>query len=316
MQPIRGGTSPVNSVGRPRRAIGTPAWVRDPRRVPGVAWLDQTYLGRIIGLTIRSFLADDCTTRASVIAYATLMSLFPLLLVVLTAIGYVIADPSTHAQLVDGIAGVFPGASDLIQQTVDSVVKNRGSATIFATLTLLWSASGVFGALNRNVNAIWKVPKERGFLESSVLALFMVVAVALVFLVSLLVSTLFQLAHQFTLPFIDLAPLAAPGVYPLLALALPAVTTIGLFTLIYRFIPNIPIKWSIAFSGGLVAGLLFELGKQLFALYLSSFAHFDAVYGSIGAVIALLTWAYYSANILLLGCEVSHAAAKLHQNPE
>jgi membrane protein len=271
----------------------------------------QTYLWSLLWSAITGFLTDDCATRASVIAYATLLSLFPMLLALLALVGNIIADPTTQAGLIAGVASVFPGADDLIQQTVASVIKNRGSATLFATLTLLWSASGVFSAMNRNLNAVWKVPKERGLIESSVLAVFMVVVVALVFLVSLVLSTVLGFARQFTLPFVGLAPLSAPGVYPLLALALPALTTVGLFTLIYRFIPNTAVKWSFAVPGGITAGLLFELGKQLFAFYLSSFAHFDAVYGSIGAVIALLTWAYYSSGILLFGCEISHAAAIL-----
>jgi membrane protein len=285
--------------------------LREPKQFGWLKRAGQTYLWSLLWFAITGFLQDDCATRASVIAYATLLSLFPMLLALLALVGQVIADPVMQARLIVGVANVFPGAGDLIQQTVTSVVQNRGAATAFATLTLLWSASGVFSAINRNLNAVWKVPKERGVVVSSVLAVFMVVVVALVFLVSLVLSTVLGLARQFTLPVAGLAPLSTPGVYPLLALALPALTTIGLFTLIYRFIPNTTVKWSFAVPGGIVAGLLFEIGKQLFAFYLSSLGHFDAVYGSIGAVIALLTWAYYSSGILLFGCEVSHAAASL-----
>lgn len=86
------------------------AWLRGlkgPREPP---WLGRTYVWRLFVCAIRAFLADDCTTRASVIAYATLLSLFPTLLVVLTVIGYVIADPQTQADFIVGVASVFPGA--------------------------------------------------------------------------------------------------------------------------------------------------------------------------------------------------------------
>lgn len=287
------------------------AYARSLNRFTWLRRLTQSYVGNLVGSAVRDFIADDCVSRAAVIAYATLLSLFPMLLFLLTAIGYVIANPETQSEFVSAVASVFPGTDTLIHQTVDSVVKNRGSATLFATLTLLVSASSVFGAMNKNVNAIWKIPKQRGIVESTVLAVFMVVAVAVVFLVSLGLSTFLQIAGEFTLTVIGLGALAGPAVYPLLAFVLPVVTTTGLFTLVYRFIPNTRIKWSWALQGGIAGGLLFEVGKQLFALYLSSLAHFDTVYGSIGAVIALLTWADYSAIILLFGCEVSHVAAEM-----
>jgi membrane protein len=275
-------------------------------RFPLVLSLRETYVWRLTSTAVGDFIADDCPTRASVIAYATLLSLFPLLLLLLTVVGYLITDPYTKAHLVLDVASVFPGAGPLIQDTVDSVVKQHDSTTIFATLALFWAASGAFNAMNRNVNAIWRVPKERSFIKSSLLALFMVIVVAVVFLMSLGFSTLVQLI---TPPTTD--GLLAQLTMPVLGIVMPAVITIVLFTLIYRFIPNLTVAWSFAVPGGITAGLLFEIGKQLFAFYLTSFARFDAVYGSIGAVIALLTWAYYSSNILLFGCEVSHTVATL-----
>src|SRR5258708_30237344 len=103
------------------------------RRFGWLRRVGQSSIARLIGLAIRDFLVDDCVSRAAVIAYATLLSLFPMLLVVLTVMGYVVANPDTRAAFVNGVAGIFPGAGTLIQQTVDSVVTNRGSGTIFAT---------------------------------------------------------------------------------------------------------------------------------------------------------------------------------------
>jgi membrane protein len=289
-------------------------------RFPWAQRVRRTYVWRLARASVGDFFVDDCPTRASVIAFATLFSLFPLILLLLTVVGYLVADSTTKAHLVFDVSTLFPGSSLLIQQTLDTVGQKHGSTTIFATLTLFWSASGAFNALNYNVNAIWRVPKERGFVESWLLALFMVVVVALVFLVSLAFTTLLGL--------VALAPPANPGPSaplvatsssPIVALLLPLVVTTVLFTLVYRFIPNLWVSWASAVRGGVAAGLLFEIGKQIFAFYLTSFAQFDAVYGSIGAVIALLTWAYYSSIILLFGCEVSHSAAALvaaHSHPQ
>src|SRR4029077_3658654 len=101
------------------------AWVQEVRR---------TYAWRLSSTVVRDFIFDDCPTRASVIAYSTLLSLFPLLLVILTIVGYLITDYSTKAQLVLGVSSLFPGSGVLIQQTVDAVEQKHSSATIFATL--------------------------------------------------------------------------------------------------------------------------------------------------------------------------------------
>src|SRR5439155_20436877 len=93
----------------------------------------------------------------------------------------------------------------------------------------------------------------------------------------------------------------------------PLLITFAIFLLLYRWVPNVTVAWTCAWPGALLAAVLFEASKQLFAFYLSSFAHLNAVYGSIGAVIALVTWAYYSAIVLLLGAEFDVALDRFRE---
>ena len=263
--------------------------------------------------TIESFSRHYNTTLAAAIAYYTLLSIFPLILGLLALVGAVVSDPTGRAQIVRDVADLFPGADQLIQSTVDAVVKGRGTAGLVATAGLIWSAGGVFGAVSQALDRVWQAPHNRGLVESAALSIGLVLAVGLIFIVSLALSTALELAIQFRLPVLGISLSTLPFLIPVLGVALPLLITFAIFLLLYRWVPNVTVAWACAWPGALLAAVLFEASKQLFAFYLSSFAHLNAVYGSIGAVIALVTWAYYSAIVLLLGAEFDVALDRFRE---
>lgn len=245
------------------------------------------------------------TILAAAIAYYTLLSIFPLILGLIALVGLIIGNPETQRRLVADVAGLFPGSDQLIQSTIRQVVQGRGTAGIVATLGLVWSASGVFSGISQALDRIWKVPESRNLALNTVLAIGLVFAVGLIFVASLVLSAGLRLAENLDLPLLGVSLGAVPFLFDLVGLVLPLLITFGIFAAIYRFIPNIRLTWPQVWPGALLASLLFEASKQAFAWYLSSFAHYNAVYGSIGAVIALLTWSYYAAIVLLLGAELN-----------
>lgn len=260
--------------------------------------------------TFAAFTRDKGTTLAAAIAYYTLLSIFPLLLGLLAVLGAVVSAPDTRAQLITAVAALFPGAGDLIAGTVQDVVDGRGAAGLVATLGLLWAARGAFEAITQALDRVWQTQQERGFLLGAALSVGMVLAVALIFIASLLLSAGLQFALKFQFPILGISLSALPLLVPLLGLAVPLLITYAIFAGLYKFGPNRAVPWGCAWPGALLASVLFELSKQAFALYLSSFAHFNAVYGSIGAVVALLTWAYYVAIVLLVGAEFNAVLAR------
>ena len=268
-----------------------------------VAAVRETAVVAVARETIVAFSRHNATILAAAIAYYTLLSIFPLVLGLLALLGAVVSDPAARAQIVRGVAELFPGADQLIETTVDAVVKGRGTAGIVATAGLIWSAGGVFGALSQALDRVWQAPHIRGFFESAALSIGLVFAVGLIFIFSLALSTALELAIQLRLPLLGISLAALPLLVPVLGIALPLLITFAIFLLLYRWVPNVTVAWSCAWPGALLAAVLFEASKQLFAYYLSTFAHLNAVYGSIGAVIALVTWAYYVAIVLLLGAE-------------
>src|SRR6185437_6475417 len=148
----------------------------------------------VIREMIRDFGQDNGPLLAASIAYYSLLSIFPMILGLLALAGLFFADPATRDRLVRGIASAFPGSEDLILGTIDDVVNGKGPAGVVATLGLIWSASGVFSAISTSLNAIWRVPNQRGAILSALLAICLVLAVGLVFVVSLILSTVLALA--------------------------------------------------------------------------------------------------------------------------
>lgn len=247
------------------------------------------------------------TLLAASIAYYTLLSVFPLILGLLAIVGAVVADPATKARLVRSIAAAFPGSESVIVATVDQVVHGSGSAGIIATLGLIWSASGVFTAITTAIDTIWRVPEHRSRLQSAVVAVGLVLGVGLIVVVSLLVSALLAVAAELRLPLLNLSLARVPLLLPFASVIVPFALTVGVLCLLYRFVPNLPLGWSAAWPGAVLAGTLLDLGKEVFVWYLTRVAHLNAIYGSIGTVIALLVWAYYAALILLIGAAFNAA---------
>ncbi|HLH73137.1 MAG TPA: YihY/virulence factor BrkB family protein, partial [Chloroflexota bacterium] len=232
--------------------------------------------------TVAAFQRDRGTTYAAVIAYYTLLSVFPLILGMIAVLGIVFSDPSVRAQFISSVAGLFPGSASFIQQTVQQVMRGRETAGIIAVIGLIWSASGVFGAITQALDVIWAVPHGRGLIQSTALAVGMVLGVGIIFVASLLLSTALSVAVNYHLPLLDWSLTSIPLFFPLLSLALPWLVTFGIFVGLYWFVPNTPLTWPDAWPGAVLASALFEVSKQVFVWYLANFTHYTAVYGSIG----------------------------------
>lgn len=258
-----------------------------------------------------AFARHDSNNLAAAIAYYTLLSIFPLLLGLLALAGAVITDAATRARLVDVIASLFPaGSGELIRGTIHDVVAGRKTAGVIATVALIWSGSGFLGAITQALDRIWEVPRQRHIVLTFVLAVAMELGIGLLFVVSLLVSTVVQLALNFRIPYLGGSLATLPLLVPILGVILPLVVTFGVFLLIYFVGPNLRLSFDCVWPGAAAASVLFEISKQAFAVYLASFAGLNAVYGPIGAVIALVTWAYYAAIVLLAGAEFNAVLAR------
>ena len=285
------------------------------------AWVTTGPLGRnrVIGLgwrVVKEMGDDDATHLAVGVAYYAMFSLFPLLLGLLAVAGLFLKSEGTEQAFLDFVTDNLPGSEQFITENVDQVKRFRGVLGIGAIVGLMWSASAVFGAITRAVNRAWDVSRDRPFYVAKVRQLGMALGVGLLFILSTSATSAIQL---FTDPERDLG-IPGQGFFLALGLghlalrAVPWTITLGIFLLIYRFLPNCKTYWRFIWPGAVVAAVLFEVAKGLFIWYLNNFASYDQIYGSLTSVMILLLWIYLSSLILILGAEISSEYGRVRMN--
>ena len=265
------------------------------------SWLQAEI--KILLKAIRKGLRDNGKDLASAIAFWTFFSIFPLLLGISAAAGYLLDSEAAQAQLFEIVTRALPGSAEFVQKNVDSVVAARGAFGLVALVGLFWSGSAAFGAITRTVNRALGAKRKHPFLLSRLRYFAMTVVASVLLLLSIAVSAALEIV-----PRIDLKILERLGVDPeaisqvtgtLTSLAFAILT----FALIYKVTPYIKVSWRQVLPGAVLAAGAFEVLKRAFLLYLGRIAHLEAIYGSLSSIIVLLLWLYVSAWVLIFGAE-------------
>lgn len=271
----------------------------------------------MIGDAVHQFHENDLFTSAAAMSYFGLMTLFPALLLLLAFSNRFDAG----AQMLSHVVDVYPGSSKFLHDTIRSLSGVSTEVMITCALIVLWAGSWVFTVVERAANRIWGTT-SRTFLHGRALTLGMIGLVGLLLSVSVLVTSFLvalqeiagrlsphQLEHY---PFLStVGSLFWQIVFALVSFLL----TFALFAIVYRFMPNAHVTFRDTFPGAIIGGLLWEAAKYIFAWSLNYF-HYDQVYGSVGAVVAVLTWGYVSSLILLFGGQLTGVFYREHlENP-
>lgn len=277
--------------------------------------LDRLYLGidRRLGgrltlllKTAVAFDQDDGAVMSRSIAYYALFSLFPLLLVLMSFSGSVLATEEAQELVLELVIRFIPAAKDVVRQNISQVLEAQSTIGILATLGLIWSASGVFTAMYRSVNQAWGNPKSQLFWTEKLFGLGVVLIVGLLLLFTTFSATIIQVMRGWGLSWFGSELFDGPEVawtWSWVSYFVPLVVSAILFMILYRTIPRNRITWRDVWLGGLLTGLLWDLLRRGYAWYLANFASYSLIYGSVGAIIGFLLWAYLSAMLLLIGAE-------------
>jgi YihY family inner membrane protein len=254
---------------------------------------------------ILAFGKHDGPFVSAALAYYALLSLFPLLVFLITAASSFVSVQEAKRLVLEVVARYLPGSIEVASRTVEEILAARGTIGVVALLGLLWSASGVFGAIFRAVNRAWGDARPTPAWESRLMALAMTLVLGLLFLLNLAMSTLLSILQSWRLPVLGWQVFLDPGVSRLFgwlsALVMIAISA-ALFSVIYRTLPRAKISWREVWPGGIAAGVAWQIAKLLFTWYLG-YARYNLLYGSIGAIVGVLLWSYLTALILLLGAE-------------
>ena len=270
--------------------------------------------GGVLGIvkgSIDSFGDARGSEAAAGMAYYTLFSLFPLLLALVAAGSFFLDRQDVFQEVVDLVSNAFPISQNLIEENLRQVLALRGAVGLIGLGVALWSASGAFTILTRNINRAWTEAPPRGFLENRLVALVMVGSLALLLVLSLLSSTILNVLSRFQVPLVDVESLYGTPVWTALSDLLPLFFIFFLFLALYRWVPSDEVPWPAAFWAALVAAVAWEVVANIFAWYVGSgLARYQVVYGSLGTVVALLFWIYLSAWIIIFGAHLSAAVAR------
>jgi len=249
---------------------------------------------------------DKASRLGASLAYYTIFSLGPLLLIVIAIASLVFEN--AEDQIVGTISSVVgKEGGDVIEQTIQNA--NKGGANIIATIigivTLLLGASGVFGQLKDALNTIWEVKPKPGLglmatLKERFLSFTMVLGTGFLLLVSLVLNAAVAALGVFLNRFLPGGEIVGQVVNFVITFA---VITL-MFALLYKFLPDVKIGWSDVWVGAAITALLFALGQFALGLYLS-FGDVGSSFGATGSLVVVLVWIYYSAQIFLLGAELT-----------
>jgi membrane protein len=264
----------------------------------------------------RRFGEDQAPAFAASLSFFGILSLVPVLLIALAALGYMIQDPQEAARELQNIVQqMLPGAQakqaaatlmrDVqLAQQAEELMRARGVAGVVGLLSLLWAALQIFVNGATSMNAAWSVEETRSWLKQRLVALGLLFGAGALFLFSLLPSSGPDAVRRLNIPWLGLperVPWSVDLAFALLAVAI----NVAMFTLIYRFLPNARVTWRQALVGGVFMGVLWELAKQGFSLYLAHFGNYNKMYGSLGGLMILILWIYYTSMLLLLGAELT-----------
>jgi len=275
--------------------------------LPSTIW----YLTRT---TVVEWWRDNALRLAAAMSYYITLSMAPLLLIVIAVTGFLMGNTDAReAIMVQMRMLVGHAGADAIDAMLESASKPASSilAAVVGFVTLLIASTGVVGQLQDALNTVWEVKPRpgrgiRGVIRSRIISFAMILGVGFLLLVSLIISAAVE-----GLAGILWSGETATLVRILHFLVSTAVTTV-LFAMMYKFLPDVQLKWRNIWFGALVTSLLFSIGKTLTALYIAK-SSLASSYGAAGSVVILLTWVYYSSAVFLLGAEFTQAFTRYRE---
>jgi len=287
-----------------------------------VRWLEKIPMPNAVrnifdvGLeTVLEYQRDDVPRMGAALAYYTLFSLFPLLLLVISLVGYLLkagVSLAVHAEgrLLEVVSLTLPQAGHFLAEALQTAESRSGEVGLVGMVILLWSAANVFAQLDRTFQVIWDVQDSPPFWRSPLVGFLMVFMIFLLLLVAMMGTVALDVALR-----LIQQPSYRGFLWKLMVWGGSFLLTVAIFAGLYRYLPRAKVHWRDVWPAALMAALAWEVLKWGFGWYVSQ-ADYGAIYGSVGSVIALLTWVYLSSQVLFLGGELVAVRGQRRQQRE
>ncbi len=264
-------------------------------------------LREVLRDSLLNFSRENSFAVSASIAYYSLLALFPMMMLLLGVSGIFIRRYELSGRLALVLGNYLPVKTDFIMTNLVSISRAYGRVSLLSFLLLLWASSGVFLPLEKALNRAWEVEKRRSWWRRRLLALEMAGIFGFLALLSTFLVGMRKYAHAWLgswvasslLPFGDFL---YRGVFAAATFAI----TLCMFLVVFERLPNRPMSLRQAFPGALLTALFWQAARGLF-MRLLPFFNYRQVYGSIGVVVALMTWVYISSAVMLFGAQVSRS---------
>jgi membrane protein len=264
--------------------------------------------------TLREFGEDKAPRLGAALAYYTIFSIGPLLLIAVSMAGLFLGQEAAQGRISDELSKVFGSQmAEATEKVVQAAAKPKSGriATIVGILTLILGASGVFGQLKDALNTIWNVEKKKaggiiGFIKQRFLSMAMVLGIGFLLLVTLVFDAMISAMGSRIERYVG-----GEAVMQAIQLVVSFALVTVLFAAIFRILPDLKIAWHDVWFGALFTSFLFVLGKFGLGLYLGK-AAVGSAYGAAGSLVILLVWVYWSAQILFFGAEFTQVYARTY----
>ena len=273
-----------------------------------------TRIWSLLKEAVLGFINDEALSRGAAMAFFAVTSLAPIVLIVIAIAGLVFGREAAQNALVEQLRGIMGEQSAQLIQSATASAGNQQSGTwaaVIGVVTLLITASGVFGEMQSALNVIWKAEPNGDsvtrLIRARAISLGLVAALGFLLIISLAVSAAISAFGGLLNAYLPFADIILAIINELITLALIA----ALFSAIYKLLPDRALGWRDVGIGALVTAILFTVGKSLIGWYLGSSAVASS-YGAAGALILTLLWVYYSSLIFLFGAEITRAYSISH----
>jgi membrane protein len=253
------------------------------------------WLGIIVS-AVSQTLKPDTSISAAALAYYALFSLFPIILVTIFIASFPLLPFLNQHSILNKLEFVAPSLSSLLGPNISKIVATRGTVTIVALVSLVWSGSTIFNMLNQTMSDLWGNKMKVPMWERRGLAILLV----LVFAGPVLVLASFGSSMLSSLD--SFLPMRFTGLTNVISVIVSILLDIALFALFYNIFPHGRATWRELSTGAIAAGILWEVAKRAFLAFESSYlSSNNLIYGSVATIIAFLFWAYLSSMIFMFG---------------
>jgi membrane protein len=266
----------------------------------------------IIKTSIERFTQTYGAEAAASISFYAVFSLFPLLLFLVSVVGYLLNVLGAPIQIAEFITDAIPISRNLVYNNLVEILSAKSIGGIIGIVGLMWTGSLVFYTVTRNINRAWPNSTARNMVHNRLVAFLMIFILLLMISIWVLSVAFFNLVPRIVIPFVGEVAIFETLLWRNLSAFIPFITIFIILFGLYRWVPNTYVSLWEAFWPAMIASVGWNLTTRIFTWVLSSgIANFELIYGSLGAAIALILWIYFSCIIIIFGAHLGASIAEI-----